>query len=105
MAYVGCIAGAALIEDYVRQLRGAGFQAVQVVDTRKDLNAYAQLDDQALCCSPASSANSIPVVSSCCAPGSAAGSSSEVHKGLAELLRQYDINDYAASVQVFALKV
>src|SRR5205807_4053590 len=34
-AYVGCIAGAVLIEDYERGLREAGFEAVQVVDTRK----------------------------------------------------------------------
>src|SRR3989442_11224402 len=104
LAYIGCVAGAISVEAYEAGLRAAGFGVVEIMDTHKDLNAYAQLDDQALCCSPAA-ANSIPVVSSCCAPASAAGPSSEVHKGLAELLRQYDINDYAASVQVFALKV
>ena len=29
---------------------------------------------------------------------------SDVHNGLAELLRKYDVNDYAASVQVYAVK-
>src|SRR5215210_5939473 len=33
MAYVGCIAGAVLISDYVGGLKAAGFSAVQVVDT------------------------------------------------------------------------
>src|SRR5512140_3583700 len=32
MAYVGCIAGAILIEDYRRQLHEAGFAAVEVID-------------------------------------------------------------------------
>jgi hypothetical protein len=30
--------------------------------------------------------------------------SSDVHGGLAELLKRYDVNDYAASVKVYALK-
>lgn len=88
MAYVGCIAGAVFVEDYVRQLRGAGFADVQVVDARKDLNAYAQVEGQAACCPPAMGGG--------CGPS--------VHAGLAELLTRYNVNDYAASVQVYALK-
>ena len=52
MAYVGCIAGALLIPDYERGLRDAGFEAVQIVDTRKDLNAYAKIENQSGCCGP-----------------------------------------------------
>jgi SAM-dependent methyltransferase len=92
LAYVGCIAGAVRIEDYERGLREAGFAAVQVVDTGKDLNAYAQVENQSGCCSPAMTGPG------CCGP--AAG----VHEGLATLIRKYNINDYAASVQVYALK-
>jgi len=102
LAYIGCVAGAISVEAYEAGLRAAGFGVVEIMDTHKDLNAYAQVDDQSLCCSPAST--SAAVAGSCCAPASAADPS-EVHKGLAELLRQYDINEYAASVQVFALKV
>src|SRR5581483_1329792 len=40
LAYVGCVAGAVLVSDYERMLREAGFASVQVIDTRKDLNAY-----------------------------------------------------------------
>src|SRR6266446_3410785 len=47
MAYVGCIAGAILMEDYERGLRTAGFESVEVVDTGKDLNAYAKVENQA----------------------------------------------------------
>src|SRR5206468_5855782 len=53
MAYVGCIAGAIPIEEYRRQLAGAGFAAVEVLDTGADLNAYAKVENQAGCCSPA----------------------------------------------------
>jgi SAM-dependent methyltransferase len=88
-AYVGCIAGALLMSNYEDGLRGAGFEAVQVIDAGKDLNAYALLDNQACCCSPNSPEE---------------GCGSAVHDGLAELLRRYDINEYAASVYVYALK-
>jgi SAM-dependent methyltransferase len=99
-AYVGCIAGAIPIEDYVRALRAAGFEAVQVVDTGKDLNAYALVENQAACCSPPSSATAgRSEASGCCG-----SPTSDLHGGLADLLRRYNANDYAASVQVYALK-
>jgi SAM-dependent methyltransferase len=98
LAYVGCIAGAIGIEDYERGLREAGFQSVQVVDTRRDLNAYAKVENQAGCCSPAmSSPASLPLSEGCCSPAG-------VHEGLAGLLQRYDVNEFAASVQVYALK-
>jgi SAM-dependent methyltransferase len=98
MAYVGCISGALPVEEYERALRAAGFGAVQVVDTRKDLNVYAEVVNQAGCCSAAMSA-----VSGCCAPGGE--EAADVFQGLLDLFRRYNINDYAASVQVYALKV
>jgi ubiquinone/menaquinone biosynthesis C-methylase UbiE len=97
MAYVGCIAGAILIAAYEQWLRDAGFRSVQVVDTRKDLNAYSKVENQSACCAPTASAGSLPM-SGCC------GDSTEVHDSLKELLSKYDVNEYAASVQVFALK-
>jgi SAM-dependent methyltransferase len=96
LAYVGCIAGAIAIPEYERELAEAGFGAVRIIDTGKDLNAYAKVENQAGCCSPAMSCDSgIPIV---------ADRSSTVHSGLAELLRKYNVNDYAASVQVYAVK-
>ncbi|HEV3447633.1 MAG TPA: arsenite methyltransferase [Gemmataceae bacterium] len=100
LAYIGCIAGAISMQAYEQGLRAAGFGVVEIVDTHKDLNAYAQVENQSVCCSPAAaSSQDLPMVD-----GSCAGSATEVHKGLAELLRRYNVNDYAASVQVFALK-
>lgn len=100
LAYVGCIAGAIPIEDYRRQLIEAGFATVEVIDTKADLNAYAKVENQSGCCSP--SAASLTVVeASCC---STPPTNDTLHARLLDLLRRYDVNEYAASVRVFAVK-
>ncbi|MDQ4121657.1 MAG: arsenite methyltransferase [Acidobacteriota bacterium] len=110
MAYVGCIAGAISIEDYRNGLLEAGFSGVEVIDAGSDLNAYAQVENQAGCCSPSmtqigSGSKSLPTLdSACCAPAPANGADQQLHADLAELLRRYNVNDYAASVKVFAIK-
>jgi ubiquinone/menaquinone biosynthesis C-methylase UbiE len=110
-AYVGCIAGAIPIEEYRRGLLEAGFSHVEVIDSASDLNAYAKLENQSGCCSPPVSEKTLTAspsstASSCCAPGPAAASccSSDVHEGLSDLLTRYNVNDYAASVKVYAVK-
>ena len=52
-AYVGCIAGAIQIDDYRAGLLAAGFEHVEIVDSGADLNAYAKVENQSGCCSPA----------------------------------------------------
>ena len=106
MAVVGCIAGALPIDDYRSLLLEAGFASVEVIDSGADLNAYANVEGQSGCCSPAMSdatAGSLPIAdsSSCCSPSA---TDRVIHAGLTELLSRYDINDYAASVKVFAIK-
>jgi arsenite methyltransferase len=115
MAYVGCIAGAILMADYRQGLLDAGFSNVEVVDSGADLNAYAKVENQAGCCSPAmteppaaklsaTSPKELPLAAAgCCAPQSAS-EEGEFHEGLADLLRRYNVNDYAASVKVYAVK-
>lgn len=116
LAYVGCIAGAISIDEYRRGLLEAGFAQVDVLDTGADLNAYAQVEDSSGCCSAPSS-------SACCAAPSlvsirklapTAGDAStgtgeveatDLHGGLKNLLSRYDINEYAASARVFAVKL
>jgi arsenite methyltransferase len=102
-AYVGCIAGAIPVEQYRQGLIEAGFAAVEIVDSGADLNAYAQVETSGGCCSP-SGAASLPIAQtgSCCC--SAPSDDASLHARLAELLRRYDVNDYAASVRVFAVK-
>jgi SAM-dependent methyltransferase len=114
MAYVGCIAGAIAVDEYRQGLAASGFGNVEVVDTGSDLNAYANVEGQSGCCSPSMTedecceqpqdgsaccdkppAAALPLVSCC---------STDMHSGLADLLARYNVNDYAASVKVYAVK-
>ena len=103
-AYVGCIAGAVLIDDYRAGLLEAGFQHVEIVDSGTDLNAYAKVENQAGCCSPGmQTTGSLAIVSeACCNPAPSPGPS--LHEELTTLLSQYDVNAAAASVKVYAIK-
>lgn len=112
-AYVGCIAGALSMQDYRRLLLEAGFAAVEVVDSGADLNAYSKVENQAGCCSPqrtpetvaAKPAEETPGTSNagCCQAGPAPDVTT-LHTQLGELLREYDVNQAAASVRVYAIK-
>lgn len=100
-AYVGCIAGAILIDEYQEGLVAAGFAHVKVVDSGSDLNAYAKVEGQSGCCSPPmEKAKSLPII----ATGCCTEESETVHGGLTTLLERYDVNAYAASVKVYAVK-
>ena len=102
-AYVGCIAGAIKIDDYRDGMLAAGFEHVEVVDSGADLNAYAKVENQAGCCSPAMGGaqpgNPLQVIeAACCAP------TPSLHDELPLLLAQHEINAAAASVKVYAIK-
>jgi len=109
-AYVGCIAGAILIEQYQQGLRAAGFGAIEIIDSGADLNAYSKADGQSGCCSPQMVEVSINKASprrSAAQTGSSRpkpAGEKVLHRPLAELLSRYNINGYAASVKVYALK-
>ena len=99
-AYVGCVAGALQIDDYRAELRAAGFEHVEIVDSGADLNAYAKVENQAGCCSPVMDASSpLQVIGETCTSASAS-----LHEDLTELFSHYDINAAAASVKVYAIK-
>src|ERR1700678_4352854 len=76
-AYVGCIAGAILIDDYRKGLLAAGFEHVEIVDSGADLNAYAKVENQSGCCSAAmDTSNLLQVIEeSCCSPAPRASDS------------------------------
>ncbi len=101
-AYVGCIAGAMLIDNYRAELLAAGFEHVEIIDTGADLNAYAKVENQSACCSPAmdTASGSAGLNVLCCSsePGTS------LHEDLGELLTKYDVNAAAASVKVYAIK-
>jgi arsenite methyltransferase len=98
LAYVGCVAGAILIDHYKRGLVEAGFAHAEIVDTKSDLSVYGKIDNQQAC---STAAAELPIASSsCCGPGQSEMSADR----LSDLLKRYNVNDYAASVRVYAVK-
>ncbi len=83
-AYIGCVAGSILIDDYRAGLESAGFGAVEIINSGLDLSVYAKLGDQ-MCCGQAAEDQSL-------------------FQRFKELIERFDINQYAAAVKVFALK-
>jgi hypothetical protein len=75
------------IDDYRSGLIEAGFTNVELIDTRADLNVYAQVGDHSCCCSPSMVAtdNSSDAEDAC-------RSTDGLHAELGHLLNQYDVN-------------
>lgn len=104
MAYVGCIAGAIDVREYTTGLLAAGFKSVDVQDSASALNAYSNVDGQTGCCSPPmNESNGLNVLDPSCCGGSST-TSNGVHAGLSDLISQYDLNEFAASIKVYAIK-
>ncbi len=107
LAYVGCIAGAIPIEEYRAGLVDAGFADVDFVDSGADLNAYFQEEsatEAGLCC-PAPADSALPVVETgCCSTQPSTDDEAALRKQMLELMQHYNVNDYAASVHIFAVK-
>lgn len=115
---VGSTGKAIPIDTYRQGLIDAGLSFVEVVDSGKDLNAYSKAenacgccstpqpaeDRQEDCCRSASVGNPVEPASSCCAGDASDGHQADLHERLADLLRRYDVNDYAASVKVYAVR-
>lgn len=117
-AWVGCISGAVLMEDYRMGLMAAGFAQVEIVDSQTDLNAYGAVGKQSVCCSPvmdgkaestgqnksrSTATSGLKVLEAVCC-GNTATPPASIHEDLATLAQKYNLNEYAASVKVFAIK-
>ena len=115
-AWVGCISGAVLIEEYRQGLLTAGFAQVEIVDSQTDLNAYGAVGKQSVCCSPAmdnttsaptpqkgNASSGLNVLDTGCC-GITPATPASIHDDLATLAQKYNLNEYAASVKVFAVK-
>jgi SAM-dependent methyltransferase len=86
-ALTGCVAGAILTSTYQEMLERAGFSSVEIVDTKRDLNAYRELRAADVDESATDSARA------CADPSDGAAGDLD-----------FDVNEYAASVRVLALK-
>ena len=117
LAYVGCISGAITIDEYRQGLIDAGLSHVEIIDSGADLNAYAKAENTAGCCAPPAEQVQVAAAASCCAPqpvevGSSGcceptpsiAADTALHDELTALFRKYNVNDYAASVKIFAAK-
>lgn len=105
--YVGCIAGAAQVQEYEEWLAAAGFKDVMIVgDEKADLNVYLETNEDGTlkgdCCAPpgTGTAETETVASGCCAPkkdkAPAAGSG--------EVAGKTDLNEFVGSFKIYAVK-
>ncbi len=121
-AWTGCIAGALSTDQNREALVRAGFSEVDIQDAHSDLNAYKE-GGHAACCGPDSEADMSgggccsepepePVVEEsgfCCGEctdddKTDAQVASEYHDTMSDLLDDFDVNEYAGSFKIFALK-
>ncbi|PYI34527.1 UbiE/COQ5 family methyltransferase [Aspergillus indologenus CBS 114.80] len=84
--YVGCVAGASLVEKYEEYLGQAGFEDVLIVDTKSDLNVYKE----------SSNLSQGSGCGSCCGGGCATETASAI--------TDLDFNEWVGSFQICALK-
>ncbi|KAF2266935.1 ubiE/COQ5 methyltransferase [Lojkania enalia] len=90
-AYVGCISGASEVAEYEKWLHDAGFVGIKIVDTGADLNVYRTADkpEIACCAGQTSPAKDEKVASPC---------------STADVYADMDLNQWAGSYKIFALK-
>ncbi|MEE9392310.1 MAG: arsenite methyltransferase [Planctomycetota bacterium] len=98
-AWTGCIAGALTIDDNRAKLSRAGFGEVEIQDAGSDLNAYRD-GGHAACCGP----DTTETKSSSCCETTPTTDEASFHQTMGELLDSFDVNAYAASVKIFAIK-
>ena len=108
MAYVGCIAGAILDRGLPGGLLEAGFAGVQVVDTGSGPERLRQGRGAIRLLLPGDAkveSGTLPIgASSCCGGSPCSPEAATVHGGLSSVLERYDVNEYAASVRIYAVK-
>ena len=73
---------------------------MDIIDTGNDLNAYAKVENQSGCCSPAME-SALPVGFRKHLLFAPPRTNADLHRRLADLLARYNVNDYAASVRVY----
>lgn len=109
LAWAACISGAISLDEYQGGLKNAGFSEIGIVDSHADLNVYATMPDQVGCCAPPPSVGLTIIgeqsAGGCCGSGTAGSSApTAMHEQFLELAGKYDLNEFATSVKVYAVK-
>ncbi|KAL8761595.1 MAG: hypothetical protein Q9184_002303 [Pyrenodesmia sp. 2 TL-2023] len=99
--YVGCIAGASLVQEYERYLQNAGFSDIVISDSNNNLNVYKTANPdlgRVACCVPEPDKKA----SSCCGPAKRQEETSThpLHTDAEHL----NFNEWAGSFKIYALK-
>lgn len=96
--YVGCIAGASMVEEYEMWLREAGFRDAVLVDAKSDLNVYLKAGEEGdgsggVCCGDTSAVEkeSKKVEESCCSRTKVDGG---VMQDLKDKYADLDLNEW-----------
>ncbi|KAH6689038.1 S-adenosyl-L-methionine-dependent methyltransferase [Plectosphaerella plurivora] len=97
--YVGCIAGAGLVSDYESFLATAGFHDVTMIERKVDLNVYLSSGDNPNgCCEGADADADIDTLPACGGESATASGTSASRPDI------IDLNDWAGSFQIYAIK-
>jgi arsenite methyltransferase len=117
---VGCVSGAASVEEYRKWLLEAGFEESGIVfrGTGTDLNAYKLTEDERKamggdasvgCCGVAVPKDQTAASSGCCSKGeqkngSSCGSDANTAQLFDETVRDIDFNEWVGSYEIYAIK-
>ncbi|RYO93570.1 hypothetical protein DL766_003942 [Monosporascus sp. MC13-8B] len=118
--YVGCVAGASQVSEYDAFLKNAGFNDILIVDNKNDLNMYFTAADavkeeektpsrctaeaKASCCNHEEKGLCCGTHSLACACHNQTSSMAAEAKTLAPRLGITDLNEWAGSFKVYAVK-
>ncbi|KAG8410801.1 hypothetical protein J3458_016890 [Metarhizium acridum] len=128
--YVGCIAGASQVSEYDKFLKNAGFDDVLIVDSMNDLNVYCSAaeakssshpgtdavqeeqtassccitDSKAACCKREDKESCCPDNPSTCSCQKQSKSMATQIRTMTSQLGIADLNEWAGSFQVYAIK-
>ncbi len=105
-AWTACIAGAVPVEETRASLEAAGFADIAILDAQLDLNVYKDKSGAEGCCAPTPEPDA--QAAGCCGAGASAVETVEpaasFHHEVGRFFESVDLNDYAASVKIFAVK-
>ncbi|KAL6912632.1 hypothetical protein ACHAP8_012536 [Fusarium lateritium] len=103
--YVGCISGASPVDDYEAFLKNAGFKDVLIVDTKSDLNIYFTAhENEGSYCGNEWTDSACGDGFSRCDPQNVLEGLGNCQYVLSDILGITDLNEWAGSFQVYAVK-